>query len=106
MIYFNHIRINIHHDILNLISLGVYMADDKYIGDHIEAALKAIGGERITKTIENATGKPCGCANRKRIMNDAHKRVLRMIGLDTTVKDDNNEGSNNKTVDNINDNEQ
>lgn len=42
----------------------------KGLGDMIEAALKAVGLHQAVKAIERATGRDCGCAERKRRANE------------------------------------
>lgn len=40
------------------------------LGDRIESALKLIGIQQAVKAVEKITGKDCGCAKRKQVLND------------------------------------
>lgn len=55
---------------------AVGMADEKYIGDHIEEALKKVGADKVAKQIERVTKKPCGCMKRKEQLNQIHRRLI------------------------------
>lgn len=39
------------------------------LGDTIEAALKPCGGDWFKRTWKKVTGRPCGCAKRKALLN-------------------------------------
>lgn len=47
----------------------------KLFGDMTADALKKIGAEKLTKTYERLTGKPCNCANRRKMLNNIHRMV-------------------------------
>jgi len=40
-------------------------------GDIVHRVAKATGIATVTKAVERATGKPCGCAQRRAALNDA-----------------------------------
>jgi non-homologous end joining protein Ku len=45
------------------------------LGDRLEAALKATGIHQAVKAVERLTGKDCGCAKRKRRLNELGERL-------------------------------
>lgn len=51
----------------------------QYLGDHVERALRALGGDHMSKIIEKVGRKPCNCAGRKAQLNQWHKKVLEEI---------------------------
>ena len=46
-------------------------------GDVFATLAKMIGAERLTRWWEKKTGRACGCADRRRAMNDACARIER-----------------------------
>ena len=40
------------------------------LGDSIARAIIALGADRISKAIERATGRPCGCKRRQKKLNE------------------------------------
>lgn len=42
---------------------------DRGLGDSLERVFKAVGVDKIAKAVERATGRPCGCAERKAKLN-------------------------------------
>jgi hypothetical protein len=49
-------------------------------GDVVEAIAKRIGADRLAKWWERLTRKPCGCAQRKKRLNAATRRLLAWWG--------------------------
>jgi hypothetical protein len=49
-------------------------------GDLLESAIKRIGADRLAKWWEKATGRPCGCKERREKMNQATRRLLAWLG--------------------------
>lgn len=47
------------------------------LGDRIEANLKKIRADKAARLIKRATGKDCGCKNRKEKINQTHREYLR-----------------------------
>lgn len=41
------------------------------LGDVIAAVAEVTGAAAVTRTVERVTGKPCGCAERRRRLNEA-----------------------------------
>jgi hypothetical protein len=39
------------------------------LGDSVEKVAKFIGADKLSKTYEKITGKPCGCSKRKNTLN-------------------------------------
>jgi len=39
------------------------------LGDLVEVAAKATGMDKVARVVEKATGKPCGCADRRDKLN-------------------------------------
>lgn len=48
---------------------------EKLLGDHVEDALKSVGGDKIARAIEKVTKKPCGCGKRRNALNNVHTRI-------------------------------
>ena len=49
-------------------------------GDAIEALAKKVGADELAAWWTQKTGLPCGCEERKRLINDAVKILLSWIG--------------------------
>jgi len=43
----------------------------KGLGDTIEKIAKKVGADKVAKTYEKVTGKPCGCSQRRDNLNRA-----------------------------------
>ena len=41
----------------------------KGLGDTVQKIAKKVGADKIAKTYEKVTGKPCGCGNRQDTLN-------------------------------------
>lgn len=52
------------------------MTDEKYLGDHIEDALKKVGVDKVVEKIEQITKRPCGCQKRKERLNQLHRHLV------------------------------
>ncbi len=50
--------------------------DTQYLGDIVERLAQVTGMEKVAQVVEKVTKKPCGCAERKRKMNEWHQRLL------------------------------
>jgi len=55
--------------------MGVVKGQEKLLGDHIEALINKVGGKHISKVIERVTKKPCKCGQRKKFLNNMHRRA-------------------------------
>ena len=44
--------------------------ESKGLGDTIEKITTATGIKKVVDTVSKATGKPCGCAERKQALNN------------------------------------
>lgn len=53
------------------------LPDIPLAGDVVEKIAKAVGADRLAKWWEQMTGKPCGCGERKEVLNAATRRLLK-----------------------------
>ena len=60
--------------------------DPQYLGDILKKVLEAAGGKQVAQAVEKVTGKPCGCQERTRKINEWHQRWLAQRA---TTKDSN-----------------
>lgn len=54
----------------------------EYLGDKVEKVLKKVGADKVARTYERVTKKPCGCQKRKQRMNEWHKRQIEKSQLE------------------------
>ena len=50
--------------------------ENVYLGDRVEKVLKKVGADKVARTVERVTKKPCGCQKRKQALNDWHKKQI------------------------------
>lgn len=50
--------------------MGSPFKNHKGLGDTVEAITKATGVKAVVDAASQATGKPCGCQQRKKTLND------------------------------------
>lgn len=50
--------------------------DAQYLGDLVEQLAQVTGMAKVAQVVEKVTKKPCGCAERKRKLNEWHQRML------------------------------
>lgn len=48
------------------------------LGDKVERVLHLTGADRLARILSKTTGKPCRCKQRKKYLNELHKRVQEM----------------------------
>ncbi len=53
------------------------MSEKELLGDKVEKVLKKVGAKKVAKAYTRITKKPCGCAKRKKALNDFHKRQIK-----------------------------
>jgi hypothetical protein len=56
------------------------------LGDDVEAVAKVIGADRLAKLYESVTGKPCGCRERRDLLNKLPSvwgAVRALLSMDT-----------------------
>jgi hypothetical protein len=49
--------------------------EEPLAGDELEALLKKMGADKLTKAYEEVSGKDCGCDKRKEWLNKKHKQL-------------------------------
>jgi hypothetical protein len=62
-----------------------YRGIPRGLGDVIETAARWLGVKRAVKTVERVTGKECGCAERRRALNEKYPTSVK-AGIDETPK--------------------
>ena len=51
--------------------------NEELFGDKLERRLKQVGADKVVEKVEKITGKPCGCAKRKKFLNDVHRKIIK-----------------------------
>ena len=52
------------------------MSEKELLGDKVDKVLTKVGAKKVAKAYERVTKKPCGCAKRRRQLNDLHRRQI------------------------------
>ena len=48
--------------------------EEKLLGDHVEEFLKKVGADKLAAAFEEMFDKDCGCEERKKKLNETHKK--------------------------------
>lgn len=49
------------------------------LGDRIEQLMKTVGADKVARMYEEIGGRPCGCAGRKKALNEWHEKALQWL---------------------------